>query len=264
MRCLGRASCLLLCAVWAGCGGSTATSDPLGKAVFQRDEDEIRRLAAAGVDLNRSINDSGETALHFACRKGFGKPATLLVELGADVQRHDAEGNTPWDVIWKKQTSGSLRQGEIEALTAIVKAGYVPEVEMDDRGRTFLHQLAERHTQNGPEFVALVIEETTLDVTARDNNGWTPLHVAAFDGNYGACQALLEAGADVNAETTTTLQKSTTKGFSESTVYRYEAGSRPLDLVRSRGTRLTKSVVPLLEEHGGKKSGDVNNVMFGG
>ena len=37
------------------------------------------------------------------------------------------------------------------------------------------------------------------DVEAKNDDGWTPLHAAAWHDNSEALVALLEAGADVNA-----------------------------------------------------------------
>lgn len=38
-------------------------------------------------------------------------------------------------------------------------------------------------------------------ISVRDNDGWTPLHVATFWGHQRAIEILLEQGADVNAKT---------------------------------------------------------------
>ncbi|MBC6439818.1 MAG: ankyrin repeat domain-containing protein [Rhodospirillales bacterium] len=39
------------------------------------------------------------------------------------------------------------------------------------------------------------------DIRARDEDGWTPLHVAARDGTAESVQALIDAGADTEART---------------------------------------------------------------
>ena len=50
------------------------------------------------------------------------------------------------------------------------------------------------------EVVAIAASSLTrADLNARDGNGRTPLHVAAFRKQYAAAQALLTAGADANA-----------------------------------------------------------------
>ena len=42
-------------------------------------------------------------------------------------------------------------------------------------------------------------EQEMVDVNAPQRNGWTALHVAAFNGNVAALERLIAAGADVNA-----------------------------------------------------------------
>lgn len=49
------------------------------------------------------------------------------------------------------------------------------------------------------EALAALLEGNRGQVAARDANGWTPLHLAAFYGHEAAVRALLNKGAEVNA-----------------------------------------------------------------
>ncbi len=52
------------------------------------------------------------------------------------------------------------------------------------------------------EDLALVerLLELRADVNVQDDEGWTPLHVAARDGHVDVCRMLIEAGAPVDAQ----------------------------------------------------------------
>ena len=39
-----------------------------------------------------------------------------------------------------------------------------------------------------------------MDVNARDDNGWNPLHLAAENGHKGIAELLIDKGANVNAK----------------------------------------------------------------
>ena len=48
--------------------------------------------------------------------------------------------------------------------------------------------------------IARLLVEHGADITARTNDGSTPLHVASRLGGVGVVQSLIEHGADVRAE----------------------------------------------------------------
>ena len=79
----------------------------------------------------------------------------------------------------------------------------------DKDGRTALHYAAFHGT---PETVQALIA-VGADVNAKDKDGLTPLHDAAFHGTPETVQALIDAGADVNA-----------KGYADQTPLHYAAG----------------------------------------
>ena len=70
-----------------------------------------------------------------------------------------------------------------------------------------------------------------MDVNARDDNGWNPLHLAAENGHKEIAELLIAKGADVNAKN--------------------KYGDTPLGLAISRKQTETAD---LLRKHGGKTS----------
>lgn len=60
----------------------------------------VRRLIAAGADVNRPINDSGETPLMRSCDSHFGNLEVLdvLIEAGADLERRDRYDRTALNI----------------------------------------------------------------------------------------------------------------------------------------------------------------------
>ena len=74
-----------------------------------------------------------------------------------------------------------------------------PDVdEVDDQGQTPLHVAA---FENQLNIIKLLLRKGA-DCNALDSKSWTPLHCAASAWNFKACQLLLQTGkANVNVET---------------------------------------------------------------
>ncbi|ORY23545.1 ankyrin repeat-containing domain protein [Naematelia encephala] len=60
-----------------------------------------------------------------------------------------------------------------------------------------LHIIAQRG--DIPTLVSLLDADPTLDISARDDQGITPLHWASINAHIGMCRFLLDHGADVDA-----------------------------------------------------------------
>lgn len=91
MRSAATALALLL----AGC------ATPMQKAVLYNDTARVRRMLAAGVDVNEKSKTEvaqGGTALHFAAALGEDEMVRLLVDAGADIEAVDKYGRTPFEI----------------------------------------------------------------------------------------------------------------------------------------------------------------------
>jgi ankyrin repeat protein len=72
-------------------GGNQPTTE-LTVAAERGDADQVRKLVAAGVDLNER-DESGYTALVWAARNGSTEVATALIEAHADLNARDCTAN---------------------------------------------------------------------------------------------------------------------------------------------------------------------------
>ena len=110
----------------------------------------------------------------------------------------------------------------------LLESGANPGV-ADDQGETPLH-LAARKGHTGSRLLERMLKFPGLDLNAKDGErGWTALHGAAQRGRADIVQLLLDAGAEVNPLD--------------------DSGCTPLDLAR-RKHRI--DVMKLLRERGGK------------
>jgi len=125
----------------------------------------------------------------------------------------------------------AVRDGNIEAVKQYLDAGTDVNAK-EENGVTPLHQAA---FYGQKEVVELLIAKGA-DVNAKEEEGWTPLHFAAEGGHKEVAELLIAAGADVNA--------------------RDNGGETPLDLAIERKKTDTAD---LLRKYGGKTGAQLEN-----
>ncbi len=251
------ATALVVLTLGAGCKPQTE-EDKYRRALGWSDVEDVRHHLDAGKDPNHVFPDGSRPVLIVADSM-HGEAATirLLVERGANIDATDSDGKNAWDLRWG-DPKRSLRAGDSAILIALLDVGLKPSQGAKEGGETLLHEVARRAPS--ARLASLLIAEHGFDVDARDDNGWTPLHVALHEDNAEAATGLLESGAEPNAETTKTLGKTSTRGGTEIVDWRYEAGSRPLDVWRRKGSvRFAKKTREIAEEYGCTKNPAVDN-----
>ena len=139
-------------------------------------------LLAAGADVNAHI-DIGFTALMIAAQNGHTETLQSLLAAGADVNVHKNNGFT------------SLMLAAQNGHTEIAQALLAASAKIDTKTNTGSTAPILPH-RNRPD----TPRRRSRCQCAHKNNGFTAPMIAALNGHTGTLQALLTAGADVNAK----------------------------------------------------------------
>lgn len=168
---------------------------PLHFAVPLAGLDAVSALLAAGADP-QAQTISGVTALHLAAAQAPESVVLALLDAGSDPNAKDEGGEIPLHSAVRFR-----RQALLPVIDSLLRAGAnpgSPGQSVDDEGLSPLHQAL-----MNPAVTALAVRallDAGADPAARDQDGDTPLHIAAISTNDVAIMdALLGAGAEVRA-----------------------------------------------------------------
>jgi hypothetical protein len=125
--------------------------------------EEVKKLIDAGADVNANLNNSGNTPLFLAVRRGNVALAEYLISAGADVNAKNKHGSSPlhWAV-----------DSDIVAIVELLISAGADVNAKNKHGLPPLHWAA--HEDN-IAIVELLIS-AGADVNAEDEDGYTPLH----------------------------------------------------------------------------------------
>jgi len=152
--------------------------------------DELQAALDSGVDMN-AVDRMGRTALTEALLVGSNTNATALIEAGIDVTTAGRSGYTPLIL--------ACNNGDVDLVNLIISKGANPR-RANDAGVTALHTACRSTAEDGPlEAIVSAVLGAGAHPDAKDDDGFTPLMVAASRGRVGAMTLLLDAGADKNA-----------------------------------------------------------------
>nr|XP_014283378.1 protein phosphatase 1 regulatory subunit 16A isoform X1 [Halyomorpha halys] len=220
------------------------------EAASRNDIAEVRKLLMRGVSPD-STNEDGLTALHQCCIDDNEEMMKLLLEFGANVNAEDSErwtplhaaatcghlhlvkhliangadllavnadGNMAYDICEDESSLEEIegemaRSGVTQALIDETRAetenlmladlaneaarGGDLEILLDDQGATPLHVAAANGYLRVVEF--LLDHHVSTDV--KDIDDWQPVHAAACWGHLEVLELLVQNGADLNART---------------------------------------------------------------
>ncbi|KAK3891185.1 hypothetical protein Pcinc_004903 [Petrolisthes cinctipes] len=180
-------------------------------------EEMVSLLLMFGADVNVTDRDLW-TPLHAAATCGHFKVVVLLVQSGADLTIINGDGDMPCDItedevtlqyIENEMLKNGIDQKEREKIRNCAHNTLLVDVstilnsggninQLLDHGETFLHVAI----ANGFNDIVHLLLEAEADATTADEDGWQPIHVAAFWQNDEALE-LLGSFPKVNLRATT-------------------------------------------------------------
>ncbi|XP_006830848.1 PREDICTED: protein phosphatase 1 regulatory subunit 16A [Chrysochloris asiatica] len=202
----------------SGISPDLANEDGL-TALHQCCIDDFREMAQqlleAGANVNACDSESW-TPLHAAATCGHLHLVELLIARGADLLAVNTDGNMPYDLCEDEQTLDCLEtamadhgitQDSIESARAVPELRMLEDIQSllllgadldaaGDHGATLLHIAS----ANGFGEAAALLLEHRASLSAKDHDGWEPLHAAAYWGQVHLVELLVAHGADLNGK----------------------------------------------------------------
>ncbi|MCG8697752.1 MAG: ankyrin repeat domain-containing protein [Bacteroidales bacterium] len=148
--------------------------------------DFIKLLLKNGADINQT-NNSNNTALHRACFKGNTETIALLIKNKANVQAPNSGNFTP--------ILAACWSANAEAVEVLIKNGGKITDKTKD-GNTALHIA----TQSGNKDVVKLLLDYKANANVLDNSGRLPLHYAVREQKPGSVQLLLPVTKKINIQ----------------------------------------------------------------
>ncbi|XP_049869319.1 ankyrin-3 [Pectinophora gossypiella] len=201
----------------SGCKVDITAGDgltPLHVAVIRNCTEIVKMLILAGSHVNYKTHEK-MTPLHFAASRGFIDLVKILVSNGANLEARDtnertalylAAGRGHVDVVQYLISAGANVNGEeIHGYTPLCEAVWqryaeVVEVLLTSGARiTYSHKLLHNAIIQKQEEIVKILAKNSGGINLHNDNGDTPLLVAARLSQPTIARILLECGANVNA-----------------------------------------------------------------
>jgi ankyrin repeat protein len=194
----------------------------LSNVVFMNDLYSLNAMLYAGYDINRILTKVGKTALHLSLTYKYPTMTKRLLRANADPTIPDLKGNTVLHIavstnhlevvtlildmgvnvnaltnIGKSALHIAARQGYVEHVDLLLKNGAQINTTTFKSKRTPLHSACMCLEPSAAKVVQLLLEKGA-DIDARDEDGFTPLHISVIHGNLRTLKLLLREKAQVN------------------------------------------------------------------
>jgi len=154
--------------------------------------------------------DDGNTAAFIAAREGYHIILELLLKAGAEVDKPNLAGTTPFLV--------ASDRGREDCVRVLIKYGAKVNQKNQKSFSAILYA-----AQNGHDRVLQLLVDSGGDVKAQNFNQQTALHFACMNNKPECVKILVRAGADIHAHT--------------------DKGKEPYDLAKERLTKEQKRVI---------------------
>jgi len=225
--------------------------------------DIVKALLEAGAEPNHQHVEFKNSALHYACDRGFETTAlALLGDNETDITLRTTDGDTPLHFCAQQNASKAVAvmvernssdtflnsrdnegwtpimqaapNGYEEVVEILLEAGANPNVASWTKGETSLHLAA---YWGHPETVEILLENGA-DVNAKSNNSWTPLMHAIVGNSSEAAKLLIDARADLEVasedQADTALMLAAYHGRPEPVKLLLQAGADPLPKTKEK------------------------------
>lgn len=147
----------------------------------------------AGLDPNTRMED-GSTLLMSAVANERVEMVRMLLEAGADVNASTPGGRTALGMAMRGRTVGKAEEKRVEIMRMLLEAGVNPLLTV--HGSNAFHAAA---WGSRAQALFLLVEQCPQGLEAPDDQGRTPLMIAAQAGDEETLRVLLALGANVHA-----------------------------------------------------------------
>ena len=140
------------------------------------------------MDINRPKTQENKTAFYLACENGYTDIVKLLLKYKPDVLVCDNEKDKKYSCL-----TIAAHKGHLTIMEEMLKLG-IDKDARDGEDRTALYSAAENNHQ---KIVELLCRKGSKINYCRQNNGWTPLTIAACNGHTEVVKTLIKYKADI-------------------------------------------------------------------
>lgn len=169
---------------------------PLIRASFRNSKEIVAFLLSKSKDVNH-VNNDGQTALGNAVRRNTVEVIEYLISNGADVKIKDKKNNDLGTQLVDSYRSSDMKIFR-EKMVVLKANGYDPKKASVQNGNSLL-QVAIR---NGNSALVNEIIEMQIPLNSKNEEGYTPLHVAAMTAKDDKLiKKLIDAGANKAMQT---------------------------------------------------------------
>jgi len=177
-------------------------------AVVNNKVDIVKYLLEQGVDVNYRMQ-SGKTALNGALEYKSEEAARLLEEKGAKATPQEELDVIAQELDKQKKKEAEDNLTTSQRLKRAIKANSLSDIKkyyhaiLNDPKQNIDHyKMAQRLVRWADKNALSFAIENGLDITVKDDEGFSVIHDAVFFNNIGIVPFLIEQGLDVNAQST--------------------------------------------------------------
>jgi len=182
--------------IFVGCEVDAEENTKLIKAAALGDEDLVKQILSNGSKNIDAQNIYGFTALLYALSKGYKSIASILLDFGANVHISALEGLSPLHM--------AVIHCDESTILRLVQCGAFLGVQ-DEAGDTILHWAIREGKRDVLAFLLPLPDSKSTKffgcqsvVDIKNEDGETPLHLAACLGEEESCDLLIKSGANVD------------------------------------------------------------------